>query len=109
MAVAAPGDPAETAAVTAAAASTPGPVYIRLGKAGEPRVHDGAVDIAVGQSIELRAGHDVALLACGTILPDALAAADLLTLAGVSTRVVSMPWIEPLDRGAVEAAAGTVL
>jgi transketolase len=108
MTVFAPGDPAEARLVTAAAVSRPGPCYIRLGKAGEPVVHEAPPDFAVGRAIEVQPGRDLTVLATGGMLHAALAGVRRLAEAGVSARLLSMPTIKPLDEAAIaEAAAGT--
>ena len=63
MTVVAPGDPIEARAATRALVAMPGPGYLRLGKAGEPKVHSGEVDFAIGRAIRLRDGGDVTRVA----------------------------------------------
>ena len=106
MAVAAPGDPAETAAVLADLVTHGGPAYLRLGKAGERTMHDQQLRLMRGDSIALRdRGGRVALFSTGAILDVVCAAADLLEDAGVPVDVRSFPWVDPLDVVAVRAAA----
>jgi len=105
--VAAPGDPLETAAVAADALSHEGPVYIRLGKAGEPTVHERAVDRGIGRAIDVRPGSDLTFISTGGMLADTVAAAERLEREGLSAGVVSMPWIVPLDDEAILARAVT--
>jgi transketolase len=105
VAVAAPGDPVETDAVVAELLANGGPAYLRLGKAGERDVHPGPVRFERGQSIELRAGGDVAIFSTGAILEVACAAADLLAGQGVRASVRSFPWLDPLDIDAIQHAA----
>ena len=99
LAILAPADEHEVRACLAAALTHPDPVYIRIGKKGEPVVHKATPAFAFGQSITLRAGHDVALLVAGTLAPIALAAADLLAARGISARVESCPCVKPLPVG----------
>jgi transketolase len=106
LAVAAPGDPAETGAVLADLLAHGGPAYLRLGKAGERTVHPGPVRLSRGQSLQLRTGGDVAIFTTGAILDVACAAADLLEAAGVRTDLRSFPWLDPLDVAAIHEAAG---
>ncbi len=111
MTIVCPGDPAETVAAVHALAHHDGPAYLRLGRAGEPNVHPGPVTLAIGQSLTLREGRDVALLATGNMLATAVKVADLLAPRGLSCRVVSMPTVKPLDTATIDAAvaAGAVL
>ncbi|HEX8631902.1 MAG TPA: transketolase C-terminal domain-containing protein, partial [Catenuloplanes sp.] len=105
LAVAAPGDPVETAAVLADLLAHGGPAYLRLGKAGERDVHPGPVRVPRGGSLELRGGGEVVLFTTGAILEVACAAADLLEQAGVRVGVRSFPWLDPIDSEAIQLAA----
>lgn len=106
MTVLAPGDPVEAESVARCAATTPGPAYVRLGKAGESRVHAGPIDFEMGRVITVREGTDVALLSIGGMLPDVVAAADALSRThGIEARVLSVHTLKPLDTQAVVAAA----
>jgi transketolase len=97
MAVICPGDPLEVPGALRAALMHDGPVYLRLGKKGEPAVHTQAPAVRLGRSITVRPGSDVALLAVGTVLPLACAAAELLASRGVGARVESFHTVKPLD------------
>jgi len=103
--VVAPGDPVEAKAATRALAAYSGPCYLRLGKAGEPIVHQGEIDFQLGKAIRLRDGSDVTLISTGGMLKTASLAADRLSESGISTRVVSMHTLKPLDTDEVMAAA----
>lgn len=105
LAVAAPGDPAETSAVLADLLANGGPAYLRLGKAGERTVHEGAIGTTRGQVIALDYGSDVCILSTGAMLPVVVDAAELLTAKGFSVSVISVPWIAPFDEAAVSSAS----
>jgi transketolase len=66
MTVVAPGDPVEARAATAALARTPGPAYLRLGKAGEPVLHQREIDFELGLA---STGRSVRLLSMPTLVP----------------------------------------
>ena len=83
MTVLAPGDPAEAERAVHAAWAHEGPVYLRLGKNGEPAVLPADAGFAVGRALELRSGADVTIACTGTALREAAAAADLLAESGV--------------------------
>jgi len=104
LTVAAPGDPVEARSITRIIASHPGPAYLRLGKAGEPVLHPADTAVEYGKSIVLREGHDLTLISVGCMLANTLSAHDKLTAAGYSVRVVSMPFVVPLDEEAIRAA-----
>ena len=101
----APGDPVETRAATRAMIAHPGPVYLRLGKAGEPVVHPGEISFQIGKAIRCREGDDVALVSTGGMLWTAIQAAEKLAANGIETRVLSMHTLKPLDDEALLAAA----
>ena len=104
MTVVCPADAAEVRLALREASQRDGPVYLRLGKKGEPAVHQSAPDFAIGRGIELRAGEDVCLLGTGNILPEVLGAAEILSGHGVSARVVSMHTVKPLDEALLSDA-----
>jgi transketolase len=105
LTVLAPCDAAETAAALEAAVAHPGPVYLRIARGMEPLVHrEGRPDLQLGRGLELRAGHDVTVIACGPAVWHALAAAERAATAGVSVRVVDMHTLKPLDEEAVRRA-----
>ncbi|HVL90480.1 MAG TPA: transketolase C-terminal domain-containing protein [Actinomycetota bacterium] len=105
MCVIAPGDPIEAAAATRAAVARPGPVYLRLGKAGEPAVHAGEIDFEIGRAILMRDGRDATIISTGGMLHASAAAAERLHVEGMAVRHLSMHTVKPLDIDAVEAAA----
>jgi len=102
-----PADPAETATATRAMLAHDGPVYLRLGKNGEPAALPEGSTFEIGRARCVRDGGDVAILSCGPMLAEALAAADLLAVDGVAARVVHLGTIKPFDAaGVVEACTG---
>ncbi len=105
MVVVAPGDPLEAEAATRALAQYPGPCYLRLGRAGEQRVHRSPVPFRIGKAVVARPGDDVTIISTGGLLHTAVAVADLLAAQGVTVRVLSMHTVKPLDEEAVLAAA----
>ena len=97
LAVVAPADAMEVRGALKAALKHPHPVYIRIGKKGEPVIHKTEPTFEIGRAIPVREGDDVCLLSTGNMLPTALATADLLTQKEVSAKVVSFHTIKPLD------------
>lgn len=93
----APGDPAEARAATQAIAETEGPFYLRLGKRGEPTIHEQLSTFTIGKGIVVHDGVDVALFVSGGMLEHAAQAWQSLTERGVSTALISMPTIKPID------------
>jgi transketolase len=105
MLVVAPGDPVEARLATAAVVAYDGPCYLRLGKAGEPVVHETEPDFELGRAIMLRDGRDVTLISSGAMLAAADRVARRLEDHGLSARLLSMHTVKPLDRDAVIQAA----
>ena len=97
MTVICPGDAWEVRAAMRACLQQDKPAYIRMGKKGEPLVHEGMPDFAIGRGIVMRRGKDVCLLSTGNLLPNVLEAADELSKEGVSAQVVSFHTVKPLD------------
>ena len=105
MTVVSPGDPIEAALATRAVAALDGPCYLRLGKAGEPVVHEDEPRFELGRALVLREGADITLIASGGMLATASSVATQLAEKGVSVRLLSMHTIKPIDREAVTEAA----
>ena len=108
MTVIAPGDPAETRAAVRALVETPGPCYLRLGKAGEPDVHREPPPFVRGRAIKLRGGADAALLSTGGMLKTAAEAAELCEARGLGVALYSVPWVKPLDEELVRELGASV-
>ncbi|MGB6482882.1 MAG: transketolase C-terminal domain-containing protein [Candidatus Acidiferrales bacterium] len=105
MTVVAPADPVETEMATRAVAALAGPAYLRLGRAGEPAVHQDTVVFQVGKAIQVTEGDDITLIAAGTMVHTAVQAARMLASNSIHARVLSMHTIKPLDEDAILAAA----
>jgi transketolase len=103
--VVAPGDPIEVERATRAVVEHQGPCYLRLGRVGEPPLHDARVAFQLGRAIEIRSGGRLTIIATGSMLAAALAVAERLARDGVDARVLSMHTVKPLDTDAVIAAA----
>jgi transketolase len=104
--------PADFTAAKAAiryAAVTPGPFYVRLGRASVPDLY-GAAGIAGAGALEvtraqvLRTGSDITLAACGIEVAEALEAAVALDLQGISAEVIDVISIKPLDVDTIVAS-----
>jgi transketolase len=100
LSVIAPCDPSETAAATRwCATQEQGPVYLRLGKAGEPDFTAAAAEPwAFGKLRMIKPGRDVCILSYGPIMKRAFAVAERLDAAGRSAAIASVHTLKPLDR-----------
>ena len=106
MTVIVPADVNEAYKATLATLDIDGPVYLRLGgRTEEPPVGDPEAAFRLGKAVQLRAGNDVAVIACGALVEMAVRASDLLKKDGIGVRVLNMHTIKPLDRDAILTAA----
>lgn len=97
LAVVCPGDPIEAELAVAAAGKQQMPVYLRLGRAGDPVVHRQRPEFRLGSAIVVREGSDCTLISTGGILSDVVEAARLLQDISIDAAVVSMHTVKPLD------------
>lgn len=104
MKVLVPADYAAACSALELAAHTPGPVYIRMGRASVPAVYAPGVDLEVGKAYVLREGSDVTLIACGVEIAEAMKAADILAERNISAEVIDVFSIKPLDVDTVFAS-----
>ena len=105
MTVIVPADPLETAQAVQVAATTSGPMFLRISRLPVPIVHDAEYRFVPGKAALLRAGNDITLIAMGVLVSRALEAADMLAARGIQARVLNMSTVRPLDREAVLEAA----
>jgi transketolase len=105
MVVICPGDAHEVRAALRASMQQDRPVYIRMGKKGEPVVHAGPIsDFAIGKAITIEEGSDLCLLSTGNMLPEAVEAGHKLKERGVSAQVISFHTVKPLDEDCLRNA-----
>lgn len=97
MRVLVPADYAAAASALRLAAQTPGPVYVRMGRASVPAVYADDVELEIGKAYVLREGSDVTILACGVEVDQALQAAEILAEQGIEAEVIDVFSIKPLD------------
>jgi len=100
-----PADPAQTRAAVRWAAAAPGPVYLRVPRFKVPDVTPDGAPFEPGRAVQLTDGDDVTVVAVGTLVSRALAAADRLRAEGIGVRVLNVPFVDPLDEAAIVAAA----
>lgn len=105
MTVVCPGDPMEVRKAVRASLKNTGPMYIRLGKSGEPAVHKKEIKFKIGKSVLVLPGNDVTLIATSNMLENASLAGEQLHRRGIKCRVLSMHTVKPVDRIAILKAA----
>src|SRR6266404_7975339 len=100
-----PADEVATGALVRAMAEMRGPVFLRAGRMKAPVIYQPDQKFTVGKAIELTGGSDVAILATGLLVAEAIRAQEALENEGVSARVIDIHTIKPLDREAIARAA----
>lgn len=105
MVVMSPADDVEAKAMVRAAYEHEGPVYMRFGRAAVPVFHEEGAPFTIGKGETLREGKDVAIIANGPMVYEALEAAKILEANGVEAMVINMATIKPLDSDLVLEAA----
>ena len=105
MTVICPADDVEARAAVKAAYEMEGPVYLRFGRLAVPVFHEEGMKFEIGKGEILRDGADVAIIANGLMVNEALVAAEELAAAGINAMVINMATIKPLDEELVLAAA----
>jgi transketolase len=105
MIVVNPSDGVSTMKLMEQVVALQGPCYVRLGRSAVPVNYLETDHIEIGKANLLRPGTDVTIVATGIMVYDALQAADLLAVDGVSARVIDMHTIKPLDEQALLTAA----
>ena len=105
MAVVNPADAVSTKALLGKLVGTPGPAYVRLGRANVPVIYDENQTFEVGKAITLREGSDATIIATGIMVSEALEAAETLSEEGICVRVIDMHTIKPLDAETIVKAA----
>lgn len=97
MTVVVPADGREARQAVFAAAASPGPWYLRLGRPVVPVVTPPDYRFSPGRGLVLREGKEVAIVACGVMVARALEAAEALAAEGIEVAVINMSSLKPLD------------
>ena len=105
MTVIVPSDSVEAKKATIAAAKTKGPVYLRLGRCGVPVITKEEDRFEIGKAVTMREGADLAIIACGQMVSEALEAHDILKKEGIGARVINLHTPKPIDSETIIKAA----
>lgn len=103
MAIVAPADAEEMRRLMPCTVDHSGPIYIRLGKGGDPIVTDARMPFEIGKTFLMCEGRDALIVSTGVTLKPALDAAELLAAENISAMVLHAPTIKPLDVDTVRA------
>jgi len=95
--VCSPGDPVEAKAVTTFASHHAGPFYIRIGKAGEPLVHNenSPIKISLGEILKIKSEGEVAVFSTGSMLKYVV---DFVETNYIKSAIYSFPFVKPIDK-----------
>jgi transketolase len=97
MKIIVPADPVEGAIVAEYALAEEGPVYIRLGRTGEPVIHSKRPLIEIGKGLTLQTGEKVAVIATGSMVKECMDSAEILRGSGIDITLINMHTIKPID------------
>ena len=105
MTVICPADGVEAEAATKAAYAYKGPVYLRMGRLAVPVFHEEGFEFRIGKGEVLRDGTDVAIIANGLLVYEAIQAGEALAQLGINAMIINMATVKPLDDELVLEAA----
>ena len=105
MTIICPADGVEAEAAVKAAYEMDGPVYLRFGRLAIPVFHEEGFNFQIGKGEVLRDGTDVAIIANGLLVYEAIQAGEALAEQGINAMVINMATVKPLDEELVLAAA----
>lgn len=105
MTVINPADAVETKKAVRAAALHKGPVYLRLGRYPVEIVSKEEDEFEIGKGVVVKEGKDVAIIATGIMVAEAVKAAELLANDGIDAMVVNIHTLKPIDRELILRAA----
>ena len=105
MVVICPADGIEAEAATKAAYEYKGPVYLRMGRLAVPLFHEEGFTFQIGKGEVMRDGNDIAIIANGLMVYEAIQAGERLAELGINARIINMSTIKPLDEELVLKAA----
>ena len=98
MTVLAPGDAMELRSLLRLCFNQKGPVYMRIGKTGEPMIHPHPPALTIGKGLTVREGKDLCIFTTGNMLSIGLETAEALAKEGLDPQVVSMHTVKPIDK-----------
>ena len=105
-----PADSLETVKALEAAVKSENPSYLRLtGSSNNPIVYNKDYKFEIGKSITLKEGKDIAIFCAGVMVSQCLKVAEILELKNISSKVVNMHTIKPIDKIAIEKACNSKL
>ena len=105
-----PADSLETVKALQAAVKSKNPSYLRLtGSSNNPIVYKEDYEFKIGKSITLKEGKDITIFCAGSMVHQSLEAAKILETKNVSSKVVNMHTLKPIDKLAIDEARDCAL
>ncbi|HVO88115.1 MAG TPA: transketolase C-terminal domain-containing protein [Casimicrobiaceae bacterium] len=105
LTVVAPADGPQLASAIAASVDHEQPIYFRIGRGQEPSFYESGAPFTFGKAITHHEGHELTVIACGTMVRPAAQAVEALRAQGRSVGLIDMHTVKPIDRDAILAAA----
>ncbi len=105
MVIICPADGVEAEAAVKAAYEHKGPVYLRFGRLAVPVFHEEGFEFKIGKGEIMRDGSDVAIIANGLMVYEAVQAGEALAEAGINAMIINMSTVKPIDEELVLEAA----
>ena len=105
MAIICPADAVEAEAAVKAAYAHQGPVYLRFGRLAVPVFHEEGFEFTIGKGEVMRDGTDVAIIANGLLVYEAVQAGEKLAEMGINAMIINMSTVKPIDEELVLEAA----
>ena len=93
-----PADDNEARQAVRAAAKACGPFYLRFGRLAIPNVLDDSYKFEIGKGVQLTEGNDIAIVATGLMVGEAIKAREILANEGIHARVINIATIKPIDK-----------
>lgn len=98
MTVIQPSDYTEAELATKAAVKLSGPVYLRLGRAKVPIIHDKDYKFEIGKADVIKEGTDLTIFASGALVNIAMDVGKMLGSKGVNAEIVNIHTLKPIDK-----------
>ena len=105
MTIICPADAVEAEAAVKAAYLHQGPVYLRFGRLAVPVFHEEGFEFKIGKGEIMRDGTDVAIIANGLLVYEAVQAGEKLAELGINAMIINMSTVKPIDEELVLEAA----
>lgn len=102
MTVVVPADPVETELLAELSYDYPHPMYVRLGKSGEPVIHKSTPNFEIGRGMVLSEGNDIVIFAIGSMVHEAIKAVDIIKNHSISAALINIHTLKPLDKDLIK-------